>query len=231
MRRLTVRLFYGIVPTSGLHDSGITMTEETLRQRTAGGETGTIEFKIKAPRPAELAERMCGMANTRSGGTIIFGVADKGNVVVGLKEPQQTIDLALRAARLVKPPIPFVGSGPTTHLVDGATLVVAEIPPNAGTLYQSSGVFWMRKGSHTVPTAADEIAAHLHSSGAIRWQRGAHPHPSLDAIDRERVEQYLALRDGRRIDLRHTAWEDLLIGMECAVRDAAGDVGRRTSAC
>jgi predicted HTH transcriptional regulator len=43
------------------------MTEEALRQRIAGGETATVEFKIKAPRPAELAERMCGMANTRTG--------------------------------------------------------------------------------------------------------------------------------------------------------------------
>lgn len=38
------------------------MTEETLRDLIAGGETGTVEFKIKAPRPAELAERICGMA-------------------------------------------------------------------------------------------------------------------------------------------------------------------------
>lgn len=40
----------------------VIMTEETLRDLIAGGETGTVEFKIKAPRPAELAERICGMA-------------------------------------------------------------------------------------------------------------------------------------------------------------------------
>ena len=50
------------------------MTEETLQQLIARGETGTVELKVNAPRPSELAERMCGMANTRTGGAIIFGV-------------------------------------------------------------------------------------------------------------------------------------------------------------
>ena len=34
-----------------------TTTEEAIRRMLAGGETGTVEFKIKAPRPSELAER------------------------------------------------------------------------------------------------------------------------------------------------------------------------------
>src|SRR5215831_9993758 len=96
------------------------------------GESGTVEFKIKAPRPAELAERMCGMANSRTGGVIIFGVADTGKQVVGLKDPNQSIDLALRAARMVKPPVSFVGASPTICTVDGLSLVIAEIPPNDG---------------------------------------------------------------------------------------------------
>ena len=95
-------------------------TEETLRELIAGGETSTVEFKIKAPRPAELAERICGMANTRLGGVIIFGVADTGRQIVGLKDPSASIDLALRAARMVKPAISFVGVGPTVQTVNGS---------------------------------------------------------------------------------------------------------------
>jgi len=28
-----------------------------------GGETNTVELKLASPRPAEMAERLCGMAN------------------------------------------------------------------------------------------------------------------------------------------------------------------------
>ena len=43
------------------------MTEETLRELVAGGETSTVEFKRNAARPIEVAVRMCGMANNRAG--------------------------------------------------------------------------------------------------------------------------------------------------------------------
>lgn len=198
---------------------GLTVDESMLRRLIAGGESGTVEFKIKAPRPAEIAERMCGMANSRTGGVIIFGVADVGAQIVGLKNPNQSIDLALRAARMIKPPLPFAGASPRMYTVDGLSLVVAEIPANDGTLYQSSGVFWIRRGSHTVPMSSDEISAHLHTSGTIRWERGIHPRATLDDIDRDQVERYLALRAARRIDLRYTSWEELLLGMQCAARD------------
>ena len=172
---------------------------------------------------------MCGMANSRTGGVIIFGVADTGKQVVGLKDPNQSIDLALRAARMVKPPVSFVGASPTICTVDGLSLVVAEIAPNDGTLYQSSDVFWIRRGSHTVPMSSDEISAHLHSSGAIRWERGIHPRATLDDIDHDRVERYLALRAERRIDLRYTSWEELLLGMQCAAREPKSGVVRPTN--
>ena len=195
------------------------MNEETLRQLIVGGESATVEFKIKAPRPAELAERICGMANTRTGGVIVFGVADVGRQLIGLKDPNQSIDLALRAARMVKPPVSFVDGTPAVQTVDGLSLVIARIPANDGTLYQSSGVFWVRRGSHTVPMSSDEVAAHLHGSGAIRWERGLHPRATLADIDRERVERYLALRAERRIDLRYSSWEELLGGMDCLATD------------
>ena len=104
------------------------MDEQILRQLIGGGESGTVEFKIKAPRPAEIAERMCGMANSRTGGVIIFGVADDNERIVGLKKPNETIDLILRAARMLKPALTLRGSGPDSIALDDTTLAVAQIP-------------------------------------------------------------------------------------------------------
>ena len=52
-----------------------------------GGETNTVECKIKAPRPAELAERMWGRAKTCTGGVIIFSIEDRTKAVVGVSHP------------------------------------------------------------------------------------------------------------------------------------------------
>src|SRR5579883_819381 len=52
------------------------LNEIALRRLIKGGETATVEFKVAVPRPVELAERLCGMANAQ-GGMIIIGVEDR----------------------------------------------------------------------------------------------------------------------------------------------------------
>lgn len=81
------------------------MDETTLRQLIAGGETATVEFKSSAARPAGIAERMCGMANNRAGGIIIFGIEDATRTIVGIRNPTLTHDVVLRAARMRSAPI------------------------------------------------------------------------------------------------------------------------------
>ncbi len=41
------------------------LKEEELYKLIKGGETLTVEFKIAPPRPVEVAERLCGMANAQ----------------------------------------------------------------------------------------------------------------------------------------------------------------------
>src|SRR3954464_2970977 len=93
-------------------------------------ESGTVEFKIKAPRPAELAERICGLANRRSGGTILFGIENKNHEVVGLERPHENIDQILMALRLVKPTVPLRSAEPEVYSLDGRQIVVLQIAPN-----------------------------------------------------------------------------------------------------
>lgn len=42
-------------------------TDEALHKVIAHGETPTVELKVAPPRPAELAERLCGLANAQGG--------------------------------------------------------------------------------------------------------------------------------------------------------------------
>jgi hypothetical protein len=43
------------------------------------------------------------------------------------------------------------------------------------------------------------------------------------------VNRYLAFRAERRIELRYTSWDELLLGMECAARDPQTNVLRPTN--
>lgn len=79
---------------------------EALRALIRGGETSNIEFKVAPPRTTDLAERICGFANSL-GGILIIGVADKTWEVVGVKSPSGAIDILLQSARLCKPTVQF----------------------------------------------------------------------------------------------------------------------------
>jgi ATP-dependent DNA helicase RecG len=194
--------------------------EEELRKMLEGGETETVEFKIKPPRAGELAERICGMANTRSGGIILFGVEDRTGRPVGIEQPGDAIDQILRAARLMKPSALLQPPGPSVCTVDGAQLVAVQVPPNNGTLYQASGVFWKRQGTHTIPMSSEEVEAHLNTYGSTHWETMPCGRASLDDINYDLVERYLSYRAERsRRSLRYTSREDLLVGLECAVLD------------
>src|SRR5919202_6396348 len=112
------------------------MDETTLRQLIAGGETATVEFKSSATRPIEVAVRMCGMANNRAGGMIIFGIEDATRAIVGIRNPSLTNDVVLRAARMIKPAVALGETSVQTWTLDGATILTVEIQHNTGTLYQ-----------------------------------------------------------------------------------------------
>lgn len=193
------------------------MNEETVRQLIAGGESGTVEFKINAPRPTELAERMCGMINTRTGGVIIFGVGDVNHAIVGVNRASDTIDTILRAARMVKPPIPLTDESIRAWSLDGRSVITAEIPASDGKLHQYNGACLIRRGTFTVPLSIDEIWSYLNATGTTRWELGVCEGTTLDDIDTDAVERFLAYRaEQSRQRRRYITPTDLLVGLRAA---------------
>jgi ATP-dependent DNA helicase RecG len=124
------------------------LKEEELCELIKGGETLTVEFKIAPPRPIEVAERLCGMANAQ-GGVLIIGVEDKNFTIVGVSDLHQAKDVILRATRMIQPVLLLDPPEPEVYILDDKQLVVATVLPNRGALYQSSGVCWIRRSTHT----------------------------------------------------------------------------------
>lgn len=205
----------------------IELNEPVLKQIIKVGETNTVELKAAAPRPVEMAERLCGMANAQ-GGMIIVGVEDVNNKIIGVPDDRiaMTIDTVLRAARQnIKPALVLAPPEPEIYQVDGKKLVIATVPPNRGVVYQSGGVFWVRRGTHTTPLDVSELLELLGDRGLIDWERQAVHGATLADIDKEKVEAFLSRRSVRdRQPGRFENIERVLIGMGCAVVTGDGDI-------
>jgi ATP-dependent DNA helicase RecG len=127
-----------------------------------------------------------------------------------------TKDVILRAARqIIKPALVLDPPEPEIYEVDGKQLVVATVPPNNGSIYQSGGVFWVRSSTHIVPLSASELIEMANDRGLVRWELLK---AAMEDIDLEKVEDQLRRRSTRsRQAGRFENIEQVLIGMECAV--------------
>jgi predicted HTH transcriptional regulator len=126
-----------------------TLSKQALRAHITGGESSTVEHKLNAPREGELAERICAMANAQ-GGLIIFGIKDgEPHDIIGIPASRMahTLDTIHRASKLLSPPILLEPVEPEVYEIDRKKVVVATIPPSRGPVYQSGGVFWIRRGT------------------------------------------------------------------------------------
>ena len=207
------------------------MDEVTLRQLIAGGETATVEFKSSAARPVDIVVRMCGIANNRAGGIIIFGIEDATRAIVGIRNPSLTNDVVLRAARMIKPPVALSETCVQTWTLDDCRLLTVEIPPNSGRLYQYDGACYVRRGTNTVPLSVEEIDAFLKANSATRWEYEICPRATLDDINTEALERHLAYRaEENRARQRYSSPADLLLGLHAAAPDPLTGAIRPTHA-
>lgn len=197
-----------------------------LRKLIAGGETSTVELKIASPRPTEMAERLCGMANAQ-GGFVIVGVEDSERKIVGVPDARMalTIDVILRAARQIEPVLLLEPPEPEIYTINGKQLVVATIPSNRGSIYQASGVCWVRRGTYTVPLSVSEMLELANDRGLVSWELQPARKATMKDLDMERVKAHLNRRSSRsRHSDRFENVERVLVGMDCAIVNKNGEV-------
>lgn len=202
------------------------LRESTMRKLIESGETNTIELKVAVPRPGEMAERLCGLANAQ-GGFIIIGVEDTKLKIVGVPHSRMamTKDVILRAARQIEPVLLLDPLEPEVYVLDGKQIVVATVPPNRGAVYQAGGVFWIRRGTYTVPLRVSEIMELVHDRGLVSWEAQVAHRATMEDIDIEQLRTYLNQRSlqsqqsGRFDDV-----ERVLLGMGCATTTSNGEI-------
>lgn len=203
------------------------LSEHTLRQLIANGETNTVEFKIASPRPIEMAERLCGMANAQ-GGFVIIGIEDATLRIVGIPNERLALtkDVVMRAARqFIQPILILDPPEPEVYILDGQQIVVATVPANRGLVYQASGVFWVRRGTHTVPLNVSEMLELANDRGLVQWELQPARRATMDDIDVERVKAYLERRPMRAgHGSRLGDIEKVLFAIGCATINKDGEI-------
>lgn len=196
------------------------LSESELKTLLQGGETNTVEFKVAAPRASEMAERLCGLANAQ-GGMMIIGVKDATHEIVGVPDPRigETLDVILRAVRqMIKPELVLDPPEPEMYTIAGKKLVVATVRPSHGPVYQAHGIYWVRRGTHTVSLGLAELLEMANDRGLVDWEHQPAHNATLEDIDGEKVNAYLARRSANNHQTsRFKDVERVLIGMECAL--------------
>ncbi|MEO8288281.1 MAG: ATP-binding protein [Chloroflexota bacterium] len=196
------------------------LTADELRALIAQGEGVHVELKGSGARPIELAERICGLANS-AGGWVIMGVDDATLEIIGVNSPKYARDNLIQAARRCQPQLLFSPPEPQSVAIDGKRLVVAYVPQATDTLYQTTGgTFWIRKGSQTVPMTLPELVSAMYHRGLRSWEREPSPLPaSLEDLSSDLLATFMASRSPAL--LRHSNDSQRLVGLGAAV-DVSG---------
>ena len=203
------------------------LSEMELKKLIHDGETNTVELKVAAPRAVEMAERLCGLANAQ-GGMIILGVKDAKHEIVGIPDHRigETLDVISRAVRqMIKPELALEPPEPEIYTVSGKKLVVATVKPSHGPVYQAHGIYWVRRGTHTVSLGLPELLEMANDRGLVDWEHQPVRNGTLEDLDLEKVKAYLARRSANsRQASRFKEIERVLLGMECAVKTSNDEV-------
>ncbi|NWJ49207.1 MAG: putative DNA binding domain-containing protein, partial [Chloroflexi bacterium] len=194
------------------------LLETELRKLIKEGESSSVELKLNAPRPTELAERIAGLSNAK-GGYIIIGVEDATLRIVGT-DPSPTIDTLYRATRFITPMFEFTPHEPEVFNLDGKKVVVATIPPSTGPIYQASGVFWVRRGTNTHPLTMDEVMRLANERGILHWELQSATGTTMSDLDMQKVGLFLKQREAfkqQEYQNRFDTPERILLALKCAV--------------
>ena len=172
---------------------GVAALIATLREE--GSDTTTIEAKTAAGGfPTDLARTLSAFSNTPGGGVVVLGIEEHAGFaargVYDVVDAQKR--LATLARQAIRPPAHVVVS---THVVDGARLVVGEVieaPASMKPLRVSStGKAYLRAYDGDYELSELEVQAFIANRDHPRFDRQAVPGAQVDDLDPSLLAMYV----------------------------------------
>jgi len=189
------------------------MNPEELRQRLRDGENLTTEFKVASIHPDDLAASLVAFANT-SGGEIIFGVSDKGEIV-GIENVDELGKLIGNVSR--NKCLPTVTVLPEKVELDGKNLLVVRIPQGSERPYNTNrGVHYIRAFSGRRQASREEMLRIFQASQSLYYEETPMTRADLTALDYSYFDYFLMHGYGKKLDDFAVPKEQLLNNLRLA---------------
>lgn len=179
---------------------------EELARRIESGEDSTLELKqvflkgprVIAPKRTALADVLAGMANSRSGGIVVLGVADKTQEIVGipiehLNEVEEWVSEICNDS--VKPPLEVTIRKLRLPNLEGVLVPVICIDVyHSLFVHQGPGGYFVRRGSSNRKLPSDVLARLFQQrsqSRVIRFDETIVPRTTLGILDTALVSRFV----------------------------------------
>ncbi len=191
------------------------MTIDEILALLQQGQGQEIDFRTERASARTLAGSLVALANA-NGGAVLVGVDPRTAKPRGLKDAEAARDKALEAAFLTEPPliIPL----PEVMTVDDKDVLVITIPPGLPHVYSLRGKYLIRVGPQNEPLAPKRLRRLIIERGEISFESLIPPGATLDDIDWDKAERYLASLEG----LSAAATKEALYNRGCLVREEEG---------
>jgi ATP-dependent DNA helicase RecG len=199
------------------------MTGEEILTLLQQGRGQEIDFQPERASASKLAESLVALANA-SGGTVLVGVDPRTSAssveplvkLRGLKDAAAARDKALEAALLTDPPL--ITPLPEVVTFDDKHVLVITVPPGLPHVYSLRGKYLIRVGAQNKPLAPGKLRRLIIERGEISFESLTTPGATLDDIDWDKAERYLASLEG----MGEAATEEALHNRGCLVREDGG---------
>ena len=156
------------------------MNQGVLSNLVALGEGFTTEFKRSGT--SGLGREICAFANA-TGGTILLGVADDGEVC-GVANHNRLKSEVLSIARSADPPI-------AVEIESAGKVLCVRVPAQQSKPYSFGGKFYIREGSSSQQMSREEIREFFYKEGLIHFDETACDKFSLERdLDEENWSQF-----------------------------------------
>ena len=191
------------------------MLRTELLETIANGENSGVEFKRDDIRPEQLAKEIVAMANLR-GGMVLLGVEDDGTISGIQRDDLETWVMDTVFGRYVHPMLlPFYE---VMTLEDGKRVAVVSITMGTAKPYvlrhNNREDIYVRVGSTSRLATREQQARLFESGGMLHSEMLPVSGAAFDALDRERLQDYLlALAGDRELPATDEAWQRRMVGL------------------
>jgi ATP-dependent DNA helicase RecG len=182
--------------------------EEVRRRLTSGRDVSFDWLPSDAPREA-VATALMAFANTRTGGQLLIGADDRGNLH-GVTDGEAALDRALSAALTLTPPLllPL----PRILDIDSRRAVLVTVPAGMAHVYSLNGRYLVRDGGSSVPLTPPAMRRLLIERGDITYEAEPARDATRSDLDWDRATHYA-------ISIGESDVENALIKRGCTVRE------------